>query len=81
MQPLNSKTPFHRLPQFGGNLIHGFAFLPKKTVDVKKVEVLKALRLTAKTVEEVSFKVPRHKIEFFQVGFALPVPLLLQRCN
>jgi len=37
-------------------------------VDVRKVEVLKALRLTTKTVEEVSFKVPRQKVEFFQVS-------------
>ena len=62
----NTKAPFHRLPQFAGSLIHGFTFLPKPTVDVKKVEVLRALRLTNKTIEEVSFKVPRQKMDYFQ---------------
>ncbi|KAL7409785.1 hypothetical protein BDY24DRAFT_418504 [Mrakia frigida] len=66
IQPTNPKTPFHRLPQFAGSMIHGFAFLPKRKVDARKVEVLKALMLTSKTVEEVSFRVPRSKVEFFQ---------------
>lgn len=60
------KPPFHRLPQFAGNLIHGWTFFPKRTVDVRKVEVLKALRLTSKTIEEVSFKIPRKNAEWFQ---------------
>jgi hypothetical protein len=40
----------------------GLSFFPKKWVDVKKVEVAKALRLTAKSIEEVSFTVPRNKV-------------------
>jgi hypothetical protein len=35
-------------------------------VDVKKVEVGRALRLTSKSIEEVSFCIPRNKPDFFQ---------------
>lgn len=37
----------------------GFSFMPKRVVDVMPCEVARAVRLTAKTVEYVSFKVPR----------------------
>lgn len=37
----------------------GFSFLPKKVVDVMACEIARGVRLTAKTVEYVSFKVPR----------------------
>ncbi|KAJ3123411.1 Coronin-7 [Physocladia obscura] len=44
----------------------GTAFLPKNVCDVKEVEIAKCYRLTATSVEQVSFKVPRLKKEFFQ---------------
>ncbi|KAL7422175.1 hypothetical protein Q5752_002820 [Cryptotrichosporon argae] len=44
----------------------GLCFAPKTECNVRKVEVARALRLTAKTVEEVTFAVPRHRIEYFQ---------------
>ncbi len=37
----------------------GFSFLPKRIVDVMQCEVARGVRLTAKTVEYVQFKVPR----------------------
>ncbi len=37
----------------------GFSFMPKRIVDFMKCEVARAVRLTAKYVEYVSFKVPR----------------------
>lgn len=37
----------------------GFSFLPKRTVDVMGCEILRGVRLTAKTIEYVAFKVPR----------------------
>lgn len=37
----------------------GFSFMPKRIVDVMACEVARGVRLTAKTVEYVSFKVPR----------------------
>jgi len=37
----------------------GFSFMPKRTVDLMSCELIRAVRMTAKTVEYVSFKVPR----------------------
>lgn len=37
----------------------GFSFMPKKVLDLMQNEVNRGVRLTAKTVEYVSFKVPR----------------------
>lgn len=44
----------------------GFSFLPKRVVDVMSCEVAKGVRLTAKTIEYVSFKVPRKNGSSFQ---------------
>ena len=41
-------------------------------MDVKKVEVAKALRMTARSLEDVSFTIPRNKAEFFQDDIYLP---------
>jgi hypothetical protein len=63
----NTKQPFAAVPPFiGGNLQNGVVFLPKTTVDVRGVEVMKALRLTAREVQEISWKVPRRHVERFQ---------------
>jgi len=37
----------------------GVSFMPKRVVDVMSCEVARAVRLTAKTIEYVYFKVPR----------------------
>lgn len=37
----------------------GFSMMPKRFLDVMTCEVMKGVRLTAKTIEYVSFKVPR----------------------
>lgn len=44
----------------------GFSFMPKKVVDVMQNEVARGVRLTAKTIEYVSFKVPRKSGTFQQ---------------
>jgi hypothetical protein len=55
----------YKLPGFTtstGEAQLGVAFLDKRMVDVKKVEVMKALRLTGRLIEEVSFSIPRNKV-------------------
>lgn len=37
----------------------GFSMMPKRVVDLMSCEVMRGVRLTAKTVEYVQFKVPR----------------------
>jgi hypothetical protein len=37
----------------------GFSFMPKKNNDLMQNEILRGVRLTAKTIEYVTFKVPR----------------------
>ena len=44
----------------------GFSLLPKRTVDLMACEIMKGVRLTAKTIEYVSFKVPRKSGTFQQ---------------
>ncbi|GAA5824139.1 hypothetical protein JCM11251_001537 [Rhodosporidiobolus azoricus] len=62
-----AKERFGKLPSFEhGTLQSGFAFFPKTSVDVKAVEVVKALRMTPQEVQVVSFVVPRAKVDFFQ---------------
>ncbi|KAG0148139.1 hypothetical protein CROQUDRAFT_60970 [Cronartium quercuum f. sp. fusiforme G11] len=55
----------------------GYAFFPKQIIDVCKVEVNRALRLTPNSVEVVSFSVPRSKPEFFQDDIYPPTRQLL----
>lgn len=67
IRPENDLEPIAKLPSFtSGSPQLGVAFFPKRLVDVKKVEVAKVLRLTAKAIEEVSFTIPRNKPDFFQ---------------
>jgi hypothetical protein len=67
IRPENDLEPIAKLPSFtSGSPQLGVAFFPKRLVDVKKVEVDKVLRLTAKAIEEVSFTIPRNKPDFFQ---------------
>ena len=37
----------------------GFSFMPKRAVDLMSCEMMRGVRLTAKTIEYISFKVPR----------------------
>ncbi|CAG0916716.1 unnamed protein product [Notodromas monacha] len=55
LSPHRSSTPHH-----------GLTLLPKRVVDVKKVEFARALRLTDTTIEPIFFCVPRVKSEYFQ---------------
>ncbi|ODN73525.1 hypothetical protein L202_08026, partial [Cryptococcus amylolentus CBS 6039] len=73
INPSNEREPIAKLPGFtADNPQVGVVWLPKRMVDLKKVEVGKALRLTAKALEEVSFTVPRNKPEFFQDDIYVP---------
>ncbi|KAJ3354489.1 Coronin-7 [Entophlyctis luteolus] len=53
----------------------GVSFVPKIECDIRAVEVARCFRLTPNTVEQVSFKVPRLKKEYFQDDI---FPLLLK---
>ena len=44
----------------------GFIFLPKHIINIEKVEIIKALKMTKDAVQEYSFTVPRKRLEFFQ---------------
>ncbi|WWD15778.1 hypothetical protein CI109_100201 [Kwoniella shandongensis] len=67
VHPENDREPLTKLPSYtAGSPQLSVAFFPKRMVDVKKIEVAKALRLTAKTIEEVTFSIPRNKPDFFQ---------------
>jgi len=61
------ETPYmHFLAEFKSSTpARGMAFLPKRAVDVPACEIGKALKLTTKTLEPLSFVVPR-KSEMFQ---------------
>ena len=62
VHPEHAAEPIAKLPSYTAGLPQlGVAFLPKRVVDVRKVEITRALRLTAKTMEEVIFSIPRLK--------------------
>lgn len=64
---------FIRLPSFEhGTLQTGWAFLTKHAVDVRKVEIAKAYRLTPSSVQLVTFSIPRAKEQFFQDDIYVP---------
>ncbi len=51
------------LSTYTGDVIHqAVSFLHKDQVDVKKVEFVKAWKLTSNSVEPMSFTVPRVKV-------------------
>jgi len=52
----------------------GVAVLPKRDVNVKKVEIASMLKLTTKNVQPLSFTVPRTRKEFFQDDVFPPCP-------
>lgn len=63
VHPENPTEPIAKIPSYtSGTPQLGLTFFPKAALDVKKVEVAKALRLTAKTIEEVTFTIPRNKV-------------------
>ncbi|GAA5861637.1 hypothetical protein JCM3774_002654 [Rhodotorula dairenensis] len=73
LDPKSPQQAFTKLPAFEhASLQVGFAFLPKAHVDVKAVEIVRALRLTQKEVEIVSFTIPRAKIDFYQNDVFVP---------
>ena len=67
VQVATGKASCTRLPSFDhGSLQVGLAFLPKRVVDISKVEVAVALRLTPQSIMRVGFSIPRARAEFFQ---------------
>ena len=73
IRPENNSEPMAVLPSFtSGSPQLGVAFFPKAIMDVKKVEVARALRLNAKSLEDVSFTIPRNKPDFFQDDVYVP---------
>jgi WD40 repeat protein len=67
IRPEDKNEPIAKLPSFtSGSPQLGVSFFPKRMVDIKKVEVARVLRLTAKSIEEVGFSIPRNKPDFFQ---------------
>jgi hypothetical protein len=68
VHPENATGPIAKLPSYtAGSPQLGLAFFSKRSLDVKKVEVAKALRLTAKTIEEVTYTIPRNKVSCLAV--------------
>ncbi|GAB00007.1 uncharacterized protein L969DRAFT_53496 [Mixia osmundae IAM 14324] len=68
-----SKPSITRLSPFpSSSPTLGIAFLPKVSVDVRRAEIAIALRLTSKTVERVTFTVPRARLEYFQDDIYIP---------
>lgn len=68
-----------KLPSFEhGALQISFSFRPKQTVDVRKVEILGCLRMTSSSVQNVSFVIPRARMEFFQDDIFVPTLERLQ---
>ncbi|KAG8189255.1 hypothetical protein JTE90_013783 [Oedothorax gibbosus] len=58
---------FHPLSHYKCNNPHqSLSFLPKNVCNVQEVEFARAIRLTASTIEPISFHVPRLRSEYFQ---------------
>ncbi|KAL1411200.1 hypothetical protein Q8F55_002151 [Vanrija albida] len=75
IHPDHANEPVAKLPSYNaasGAPQLAVVLLPKTAVDVRKVEVARALRLTAKTIEEVTFSIPRNKPAFFQDDIYVP---------
>lgn len=68
VHPETATEPIAQLPSYtSGSPQLGVAFLPKRVLDVRKVEVMRVLRLTARTMEDVTFSIPRNKVSW--LGF------------
>ena len=51
------------LSDFKADCLHqALSFLPKSSVDVRKIELRRAMRLTSNSIEPVTFRVPRIKV-------------------
>jgi len=51
------------LSDFKADCLHqALSFLPKSCVNVRTVEVARAMRLTSNSIEPVTFRVPRIKV-------------------
>lgn len=72
VHPEDGAKAFGKLPNFEhGTLQSGYAFMAKTRNDVKKVEIVKAYRLTPGTIETISFTVPRAKVRRSSIFVAL----------
>jgi len=61
---VSTDTPhLSELSNFKADCVHqALSFLPKCCVNVRSVELARAMRLTANTIEPVTFRVPRLKV-------------------
>ncbi|KNC99952.1 uncharacterized protein SPPG_05325 [Spizellomyces punctatus DAOM BR117] len=50
----------------------GLSFLPKRSCDVREIEVANGYRITQSAIETISFTVPRLKKEYFQDDIYVP---------
>jgi hypothetical protein len=76
IQP-KGREPIAKLPAFTSSLPQlSVAFLPKTSVDVRKVEVSRALRLSSRALEEVVWTIPRNRPQFFQDDIYIPTVAL-----
>ena len=62
-QPL---FPVSKFESPGATLQQGVVFIPKKSLDVKNIEIAKCWRLTQNSIEPISFSLSRNRNEFFQ---------------
>ena len=63
------------LPSLETTTLHSdLVFLDKRELNIKQVEVSAALRLTDTTIEQISFRIPRSKTDYFQDDIFIPVP-------
>lgn len=65
---INDEAPYiHPLTDYSTNIPQvGVAFLPKTTVNVRNVEIMKVYKLALDKIVPISFTVPRVRKEFFQ---------------
>ncbi|PWN51165.1 DUF1900-domain-containing protein [Violaceomyces palustris] len=67
------KDPFTPLPAFQHSQPQlGFAFLDKKHVDPRKVEIAVSFRLCKGEIQRVSWCIPRLRLEYFQDDIFVP---------
>lgn len=67
VKPDSTPPALAKLPSFEhGSLQSALSFLPKRALDVTKVEVARCYRLTPSSIQLVSFTIPRAKLDFFQ---------------
>jgi coronin-7 len=73
IHPYQLTNELTALPTFdSSDLQTAVAFLPKKVVDVRAVEVLQGVRMTGGKIERFGMRIPRSRMEFFQDDVFIP---------